>query len=62
MAKFDQNVAQLSETFPPMLWGFYSGLRKQGFADQAAMFLTNTLLQCVCMKQVPPEEGSSDGE
>lgn len=43
-SELEQAQAVLTETLPPLLWGMYEALKKQGFTESQAMDLVNTYL------------------
>ena len=43
-AGFDQAMAAIAETQPPMLWRFYQNLLREGFSEPQAFTLTAKLL------------------
>lgn len=44
LADLDQSMKILTDTFPPMLWGFYKGCLYQGFTKEEAFELTKVWL------------------
>lgn len=40
LAKFDQALEELIQTWPSMLWRFNEGLKEQGFNQNEALLLT----------------------
>lgn len=55
-AQWDQGVALLAETYPPMLRTFYLALREQGFSDDQALGLTATMLSTLGLASRPKGE------
>lgn len=51
IAEFEQSIAMLVETFPPMLWRLFTGLVKEGFTEAQALHLTGEYLKRICTRQ-----------
>ena len=41
-SKFEQGVAMLGDTLPPLWWRLYCNCKEQGFTEEQAMLLLRT--------------------
>lgn len=51
----EQGLASFCEQFPPMLWGLYQGLTKEGFSERQAFELVKAYLVGLTQCSTPPE-------